>query len=262
MIIKIICPQCHYSKDVPHEKIPASAKWATCPQCKQRFELAQVPPVLGLDSGAAQKDFERGVGRTSSPWERRKEYGVWASTGRTTKGILFSPKKFFRHTAIEGGLKEPLAFGLLTVSAGMMFEIFWQFLLFGETGDTLSDLLATLLGANAAILLFLGITALCPLFLLITIIVASAILHVLLALVRGGKSGFQATFRVVSFAQSAQLWGLIPIVGSLIGLLWLMVVLIIGLREIHETSYLKVAVAFAIALALLLALPLIMVMPD
>ena len=124
MIIKIICPRCHYSKQVPHDKIPASARWATCPQCKQRFELAQVSPVLGIETGPAGGEIEREVARIPSPWESRAEHGMWAGIGRTSKAVLFSPKNFFKHTAVEGGLREPLAFGLLTGSAGMMFEIF------------------------------------------------------------------------------------------------------------------------------------------
>jgi hypothetical protein len=259
MIIRIICPKCHFSREVPHEKIPASARWATCPQCKERFELEQASLVSGIDSGPPVKDLESEVGRILSPWEGRAEHGLWAGISRTSKAVLFSPKSFFRRTAVEGGLKEPLAFGLLTGSAGMMLEVFWQFLLFGEIGETLFPLVETLLGSDATILLFLGIMALCPLLILITILITSTILHVLLSIVRGGKGGFEATFRVVSFSQAAQLWGLIPIVGSLIGALWLIAVQMIGLREIHESSYSRVAMALIIPLALLLLLLVMMV---
>ena len=260
MIIKIICPRCHFSKEVPHEKIPAKARWVNCPQCKQRFELDQVPsPVLGIQSGPGQKDERSEVGRILSPWERRSEQGTWAGIGRTSKSVLFSPKSFFRHTAVEGGLKEPLAFGLLTGSAGMMFEVFWQALFFGEPGDTLSPLVETLLGSDATMVLFIGLMALCPLLVVLTMLITSAILHGLLFLVRGGTGGFEATFRVVSFSQSAQLWGLIPLVGGFIGALWLMAVQLVGLREMHQTSYLRVAMAFMIPVAFIFVLLVIMV---
>jgi len=262
MIIKIICPKCHFSKEVPHEKIPASARWATCPQCKERFELKHASPVLGVESGPEQKDADSEVARILSPWERRADHGIWAGISRTSMAVLFSPKSFFARTRVGGGIREPLAFGLLTGSAGMMFEIFWQFLLFGAMGDTLSPLLETFLGPNATTLLFLGIMALSPLLVLIMILITSAILHLLLSIVGGGKSGFEGTFRVVSFSQAAQLFGLLPVLGSLFGALWLVVVQIIGLREIHETSYLRVGVALAIPLALLLVLLVMMVMGD
>ena len=102
--------------------------------------------------------------------------------------------------------------------------------------------------------------ALSPLLVLIAILATSAILHGLLALVRGGKNGFEATFRVVCFSQSAQLWGLIPLVGGFIGALWLLGVQVIGLRQIHAISYLRVATALMIPVALLLLLLVVMVM--
>ena len=259
MIIRIICPKCHFSKEVAHDKIPAGAKWATCPQCKLRFELERVAPVLGKESGPQGKEPEPGTGRILSPWERRTEHGIWAGITRTTKAVVFSPKIFFKHAAVEGGIKEPLAYGLLTGSTGMMVEVFWQLLLFGEIGDGLSSFLDSLLGSEATILFSLGAMAICPLMVLITVLAMSAILHVFLSLVRGGKSGFEATFRVVSFSQSAQLWGLIPVAGSFIGALWLIVVQVIGLRQIHKTSYLRVAMALVIPVAVLLVLLAVMV---
>jgi hypothetical protein len=78
----------------------------------------------------------------------------------------------------------------------------------------------------------------------------SGILHLMLVVVRGGDSGFKATFRVVSYSQAAQAWGLIPFVGGWIGGVWQFIVQIIGLRQIHKTSYVKVVIAFAIPAAL------------
>jgi hypothetical protein len=49
-------------------------------------------------------------------------------------------------------------------------------------------------------------------------------------------------------------------VGSLIGAVWLVAVQMIGLRQIHETSYLRVAMALIIPFALLLVLLVIMVL--
>ena len=67
----------------------------------------------------------------------------------------------------------------------------------------------------------------------------------------GGKNGFEATFRVISYSQAIQVVGVIPFIGGLLGGLWVLVVQVIGIREIHETSYLRVIVAFLIPLALI-----------
>ena len=37
--MRIICPQCSFSRDMPEEKIPPQARLATCPKCKHKFRL-------------------------------------------------------------------------------------------------------------------------------------------------------------------------------------------------------------------------------
>jgi len=73
----------------------------------------------------------------------------------------------------------------------------------------------------------------------------------MLLIVGGEKKGFEATFRVVSYSHAAQAWGVIPFVGGWIGGIWQLIVQIIGLREMHETSYFKVIMAFVIPAALI-----------
>lgn len=74
----------------------------------------------------------------------------------------------------------------------------------------------------------------------------------LLLLVRGAKNGFEATFRVVAYSQATRLWSTIPFIGSPIGWIWRAIVQIIGLKEAHEISYVRIVVAFLIPLALLM----------
>lgn len=38
--MKILCPQCEFSRDVPDERLPGTAVIATCPRCKYRFRLS------------------------------------------------------------------------------------------------------------------------------------------------------------------------------------------------------------------------------
>lgn len=149
----------------------------------------------------------------------------------------------------KGGITEPLAFGLLLGSIGSMFGFFWEFLIMS------GGLLAVgeeLMGRVSMSLIFFSIIIISPLFVAITMFVGSAVLHLLLLIVRGGKNGFEATFRVVSYSQATQIWAVIPFIGGFIGSLWILIVQIVGLREIHETSYLRVILALLIPVALIL----------
>jgi hypothetical protein len=131
----------------------------------------------------------------------------------------------------------------------MMCETFWQFLFMGEGILSLGD---TLFGPYVTVGMFLGVMALCPFLVLLAIITMSLIIHLLLTVVRGGGNGFEATFRVVAMAQAAQIWRVIPFFGGFIGIFWFLAVQIIGLKEIHETSYFRVALAFIAPLVIVL----------
>jgi hypothetical protein len=258
MTVEITCPQCNFSKSIPKEKIPPGARWATCPQCKHRFAFA--PPEAGHRPEREQEETraEGRVERWAPPWENRAQLGLWQGIYQTFKAVLFSPDKLFSTMAHKGGIMEPLAFGLLLGSIGSMFGFFWQFLMMSGSLLALGE---ALLGHLSMSLIFFGIIIISPLFVIIAMFLASAILHLLLLVVRGGKNGFEGTFRVVSYSQATQIWGVIPFLGGFIGGLWIIIVQIIGLREIHETSYLRVILALLIPIALILLLVLAIVIP-
>jgi hypothetical protein len=258
MTLEITCPHCHFSKTLPREKIPDGVKWATCPRCNHRFEVSfsQVSMTLGTvaESGASGAEEDR----SASPWENRSEVGLWQGILQTTKAVLFSPREFFSKMSPQVGMREPLAFGLLLGSVGTMFGLFWQFLIM--SWSILFSGIAVL-GQFTTSLIFLGMMIVSPLFVFMSILITSAILHVLLRLVRAGRSGFQGTFRVVSYAQAAQILAVVPLIGGFLGSGWLLVVQIIGLREIHQTSYLRLFVALLIPLGLILVLIVAVVIP-
>jgi hypothetical protein len=238
MTVEITCPRCGYSKQLAEDRIPPGVRWANCPRCKERFDFTR-------DRAGAKRD-----GRILPPWERRTEIGLREGISQTAKQVAFSPRAFFRHTAAEGGVREPLAFGILFGSIGLMLELFWQFL----TGEaSLSSIRVEFMGDYGSSLVFLGAAILCPLAATAMICMTSLIVHLLLSVVGGGKNGFEATFRAVCYSQATQFWALIPYLGGLVATLWLAVVLLIGIREIHGVSYTRVLIAFFVPVALVVA---------
>jgi len=249
-MVEITCPNCNFKQEILEEKIPVSAKWASCPSCKQRFEF--VLSASGFDFAQEQNGIrEENTGRKPSPWEESSALGIWQGIYRTVKSVLFSPNKLFRTMTFQGGIYEPFAFGLLLGSIGTMFGFFWQFLIMS---GTLQSMIQELLGLTTLNRILLFIIIVSPLFVTITMFITSVITHGCLLIVRGGKNGFEGTFRVVAFSQTAQIMGLIPLVGGIIGLIWHIIILIIGIKEIHEVSYLKVFIAILILVVLFLLL--------
>ncbi|HBF43990.1 MAG TPA: hypothetical protein DDW42_10275 [Desulfobacteraceae bacterium] len=258
MTVSLTCPYCNFSRKVSKEKIPTGAKWATCPRCHQRFEF--LTPERGTDFTTQETNagvdetgqgYEKGHERKGSPWENRSELGLWQGIFQTFKAVLFSPERLFSSLTYKGGLKEPLAFGILVGSIGSMLGFFWQFLIFSAA---LYPFLQSFFGKFAIGLIFLFLIAAVPIIVTLSIFIYGSILHLLLLIVRGGKNGFEGTFRVVSYSQATQLLGVLPFIGGMIAGIWQLIVQIIGLREIHDTSYVRVIIAFLIPVALIFLL--------
>jgi hypothetical protein len=255
--VEITCPNCNFSKRIRRERVPAGVRFATCPRCEHRFEF--ILPETGTASrqDPADRAPESRPQRSAAPWESRAEIGLWQGIYQTFKAVLFSPEDLFARLSYRGGIREPLAFGLLFGSLGTLFAPFWQILLL--FGPILPFDLG-LADEFAFVLLFMGMAVFVPLFVTMTVFVTSGILHVLLLLVRGGQNGFEATFRVIAYSQATQILGLIPFIGGVAGSLWLLVIQVIGVREMHETSYLKVILAFLIPFALIFLLVMLVLM--
>ena len=155
----------------------------------------------------------------------------------------------FSAMPVKDGWREPLAFGLLVGSISSMCAFFWEFVMAN------SGLLKPFGGVSISLslpIIFLIFIFLSPLLVSISIFISSLIIHFLLLLVRAGNNRFEATLRVMAYSQATRIWSILPFIGSLIGWVWRSIVQIIGLKEAHETNYMRIIVAFSIPIVLLL----------
>lgn len=251
MTINLTCPFCNFSKEVPEGSIPARAKRAICPQCHQEFDLQFMPEKQGVTTTQngfhaagddTQQESRQGSYRRGAPWENRSSIGFWQGIYQTFKAIIFSPQTLFKTLTFRGGIKEPLAFGLLFGSVSSMLGLFWHVL---TPPDDL-NLIGEYVNQLGIGFIFVIMMVIVPVLVTLGMLFYSAFLHLLLLIVRGGKNGYEATFRVVAYSQAIQLLALVPFVGALIGLIWQIIVQIIGLAKIHEVSYARVIIAFLI----------------
>ena len=82
-----------------------------------------------------------------------------------------------------------------------------------------------------------------PLFVVIGVFIAAAILHLMLMIVGGASSGFEATVRVVCYTYTAQLAGIIPFCGGIIATIWTVVLYVMGFSIAHRTTQGKALIA-------------------
>lgn len=48
--MEIICPECHFGREVDESKIPARSQVATCPKCKTKFQFRELPEEPAAES--------------------------------------------------------------------------------------------------------------------------------------------------------------------------------------------------------------------
>lgn len=265
MTITLVCPFCRFSREMPESQIPAGAKRAVCPRCGQKFEFRAagrgsdaskaVPAHTKAVTHEAETSYDRAQER-GSPWEFRTEIGIFKSIVNTFIQVLFTPGKFFSTLARRGGIGEPMAFGLLMGAVGSMLGLFWPTLLMSG-GLFQQPFLGQLTVGAVFLIMLVGI----PICVLVAMFVYSAVLHFFLFLVRGGRHGFEATFRVIAYSQAAQAWSLLPVLGGWIGGIWQLIVQVIGLRKMHDTSYFRVVMAFILPVFILFILALSALIP-
>jgi len=229
-----------------------------CPHCGK--EVADTQSFCQFCGGRiGEGGLPGGTGRIKTSWEDPKLR--WTPQGllASLRGVLFSPSDFFRNMNVSGGLTDPILFALFTGMGGWMAYYFWQIILTDRFGD-----LVPLKGASGmAVLQGTGMVIaaiLTPFLLIISLFVASGVMHVLLLMVRGAKNGFEATFRVIAYGTGVNILLVIPVCGAPIAAIWAVVLAIIGLKEAHGISGGKAATAVLFPFILCCAATLLLLM--
>jgi hypothetical protein len=199
--------------------------------------------------------FPDAASGAGTPWERRRSIGIAAGLTETTQQVLTGPERFFHAMPVTGGLGDPLLYGLIVSYIGLVAATVYNAVFSATFGSALTgfgnrpelEQLAPFLqtGGSLVINLICG-----PIFITVGLFVWSGILHLLLMLLGGGGRGFEATFRVVSYAAASNLIQIIPLCGGLLGAVYSIVLLIIGLAAAHGDSKGKAAAAVLIPLFL------------
>jgi hypothetical protein len=77
---------------------------------------------------------------------------------------------------------------------------------------------------------------LAPLLIVIGLFIGAGITHLALVLFGGAKEGFEATFRVACYSVAPSVLAIVPFCGGMIGGIWRIVLMIIGIAEAHGVS--------------------------
>jgi hypothetical protein len=276
MIINITCPNCNFSKDVPSEKIPEGIKHAKCPRCSKTFEIPVIPEDEPLSMerlaevpvqqetppplpGKITDVKAEPVDEHASPVQ--EDYGYFTGLYRVLSGVLFSPTEFFRG-ARGMALKDALIFGILTGSIGYLFNIFWKFYFQSPELSLMTKLFPDMASND----IILGMMIWSPFIVFMSTLFTAAVFHISLFILGAASRGFEGTFKVILFSNAISVFNLIPYssiaevsgfisyIGFIALTLWSIIIIVTGLKEIHEISTVKAVLSLILPLFIIMIL--------
>jgi hypothetical protein len=199
---------------------------------------ATAPPAAGAvpTLPLAATGVSGGSPGAGLPWEHRAQLGLFKAWFDTVSLLITKPSDAFTMMRPEGGLTDPLLFGLIGGSLGGIVSIIFQGLLQTIPGIAGRNDAFNSLGIQMWMVLLIY-AVLMPLLVTVGLFLGGAILHLCLMLVGGANRPFETTFRVVCFsAGAANLFSMIPFCGGIIALVYQIVMECIGLSRAHSTT--------------------------
>lgn len=181
--------------------------------------------------------------RIYSEWEQNCRRHPLQSFVLTAKEIIVSPVPFFRRLKVSDRLFPVVAYAVIVQTVGALIVVGYQTLFIFLKPAILGALFQSIrpedIASGLAVpLIFGAVVLLTPVLSFIGIFLSAAINHFFLWILKGTKNGFNATLHAVSYSATAQLFVIIPIFGGLAGI-YQMILLIIGLKELHDCPWWK-----------------------
>lgn len=215
--------------------------------------MSETPPVHPLpdhDQNHPIPDAEEQV--EEFPWPPRQHESTLSALVETWRLGTFDPARLFRALPVPGPIAPAVTYFLIigVASAGLL--LFWD-----AVGGILSiagredspSLWSSLIG-------FL----LSPIILLLLLATYTAVCHLSLLIVGGAKKGPATTFRVIAYSISPALFAIVPWIGSTVGSIWALIIMIVGLGEAHGTERWRSLVAVLLPMTLFFFLGMVIVL--
>ena len=219
-----------------------------CPVCGKPLVVPEQPQaaVAALPVAEAPPAAPSGT-----PWERRDELGAFRAWSQTLQQALFEPGKLFASARLDRGGAQ-LGFAVVTTSVfWAVGQILERAVLSGQRDQlrrllaTLSDnpqvspLLQKMIDAQAQANSWgwtVGLSLLTPLFSFVFLYLNAGFTHGVALLLGQSKKGFAATFAACAYASAPLVLLAVPACGSIIAVIWLVVLTGIGMKETHRIS--------------------------
>ena len=173
------------------------------------------------------------------PWEQ-PGYPFLPAIIETTKLLLMRPREAFARSSPTIGIGRPLLYGCILSFIANVFTAVYEFFMRSMMGSMPTHgPMHDWMNAESTIppvARLLGTIFALPFLLPIAILIAAGLVHLFLMLLGGAPGGYANTVKAECYSNAPVFLAVIPLCGSIVGYLWAVVLLVIGLTVVHKIS--------------------------
>ena len=212
------------------------AEWKPLGEMAPQWGMDLPPPALIPESMDEPLTATLPLDGDGPAWEERERLGFFAALSQTIGDVLLRPTQTFASLKQTGGLANPLLYFVLVSSSMFAVSAFYQIAMTTVNPALFASKIPHATGSSFTVAL-IGSVLLSPALYVVSAFISSGITHLCLKLLGGANRPFETTFRVICYAQaSAAVLNVIPVCGSLVGVIWGAYAIIIGLKEAQNTE--------------------------
>lgn len=215
----------------------------TCRHCGYENPNLTTCPLCGTTAAAASSTMAPIPTQEAMPaWENPSVAFPRSLVDTWCRSVL-EPGRFFRGVPYEQAAARPILYYLIVGVLSSFFWLWWTAVLsrveipflagLGGFSNPVSESGAAG-GSVAGSALFTFFIA--PFSAIISLIVWSMLLHLFVLMLGRRRRNLTATVRVISYAAGPSILGVVPVLGWMVGLVWSMVLTVVGVREAHRMS--------------------------
>lgn len=228
-----------------------------CPKCNGQFQ-AEGTGIVRCPTCQTEVRLPDSA-LNGCAWDRAKK-GEWVHAfTECIKEAITRPVNFFQQVSGGYGWQRPLLFAVIVCEIsfliGSVFQLGFKLMTDVAIGGPFAAFMVPLTWFFTILSLIIM-----PVMIGLAVLIGAGINHLCLMLFGAAKRDFIHTFRVASYVMVSQVCTILPLFGPMAAVVWGVVLNIIGLKVVHDTTYGRSALAVLLPTILCCGIILIIIM--
>lgn len=174
------------------------------------------------------------------PWEHPERYGIFGSLFQTIARVMFRAPEFFNTIHSQSSALRPaLFYALLGLFQALCLQI-WLSTLEAQLLEVAPQMQESMSALSTPLAIMLS-----PFQAIFQLILYSAFLYLAVRITNPDRADFNLILRVVAYAYAPTILSIVPYVGPMVGLIWFVVNIVIGIRYALRLTWQKTFLALS-----------------